>query len=249
MESTATHRPHAFRARESEARRTRPSTRVCVGCEAQARQEPGPLPPERPATASYRPTPPRRARPTRHGEGRGGARSTRLALLISYMCGLVGVRGRHRALAGQLLPKVAVGQGRVRVAGLVVPRLYRRIDRTWTPQPHTQVAEKSEARRTRPSTPLCVPRGPRAAGGSRTVAAVVGRSGGNGPGSRPRLRLTAHAHTRGGARSMRLALPRPKSTGSMGGRRLHRPARALVYPKVRPVAVKCIRVGAAKSSW
>ena len=39
---------------------------------------------------------------------------------------------------------------------------------------------------------------------------------------------------------MRLALPRPKSTGSMGGRRLYRPARALVYPKVRPVAVKCI---------
>ena len=38
---------------------------------------------------------------------------------------------------------------------------------------------------------------------------------------------------------MRLALPRPKSMGSMGGRRLHRPARALVYQKVRPVAVKC----------
>ena len=53
------------------------------------------------------------------------------------------------------------------------------------------------------------------------------------PGSRLRLRITVHAHTRRRARSTCLNPPRPKGMGLMGGRRLNRPARALVYPKVR----------------
>ena len=40
----------------------------------------------------HRRAPARRARPTRHGEGRGGARSTRLALLRQLSMGLGGPR-------------------------------------------------------------------------------------------------------------------------------------------------------------